>query len=92
MHFQSYKNAPLQGETQSSLLLRRQCQQDGGHHSPKNEETALQAGRREVQEGVKVKFPNDCDLVHYFTVSPPIFNLWIAWKACPLHDCESEYP
>ena len=50
MHFQSYKNAPLQGETQSSLLLRRQCQQDGGHHSPKSEETALQAGRREVQE------------------------------------------
>ena len=59
---------------------------------PKNEETALQAGRREVQEGVKVKFPNDCDLVHYFTVSPPIFNVWIAWKACPLHDCVSEYP
>ena len=35
----------------------------------KGEETALQASRREAQEGVKVKFPNDCVLVHYFTVS-----------------------
>ena len=36
----------------------------GGHHFPKGKETALQAGRREVQEGVKVKFPNDCVLAH----------------------------
>ena len=46
----------------------------GGHHFPKGKETALQAGRRdrEVQEGVKVKFPNDCVLAHYFTVSHPL--------------------
>ena len=42
------------GETQSSVLLRRRCEGDGGHHFPKGKETALQAGRREVQEGVKV--------------------------------------
>ena len=42
---------------------------DNGHHSSKGEETALQAGRREVQEGIKVKFPYNCILAHYFAVS-----------------------
>ena len=35
----------------------------------KGKETALQAGRGEVQKGVKVKFANDYVLAHYFTVS-----------------------
>ena len=51
------------------LLLRQRYHQDGGHHSPQGEESALQAGRGEVQEGVKVKFANDYVLAHYFTVS-----------------------
>ena len=49
---------------------------------PQGKETALPAGRHEVQEGVKVK----CFVTT--TLNP----VWIAWNTCPLHDCESKYP
>ena len=57
MHFQSYKNAPLQGETQSSLLLRRQCQQDGGHHSPKAKKRSCKLAVVKYKRASKWSFP-----------------------------------
>ena len=72
----SSRTAPVQSTPSSTMSPRWWT------HFPQGEETAPQAGRREVQEGVKVK----C------FVSTTLNPVWIAWNTCPLHDCESKYP
>ena len=79
----SILSGPHQGQHRPNphhhLLLRRRCHQDDGHHSPspQGEETAGQAGRREVQEGVKVKS----------FVTTTLNTVWIAWNTLYIMSC-----